>query len=198
MMKDAIILTGDESLFLIISAALAELRIDCGAIGEKSCRILIVDADDRGSMEAASAVRHRSLLLVSRRPEELSGARADAVLLRPVSTEALLASVSELTRGDDEPKKPRGPRRRGIELDCAARTVTLGADCVRLSENEFRIFSMLYENRGEPVLREALERAVNGEGTNAADVYICYLRRKLEVGGRRVIASVRGVGYKLL
>ena len=68
---------------------------------------------------------------------------------------------------------------------------------IRLSEREYLVFSRLYENRGATVAREELEAALGAEGGNEADVYVCFLRRKLESDGKRRIFTVRGVGYVL-
>ena len=62
--------------------------------------------------------------------------------------------------------------------------------------------SCLLEQRGEIVSREMLRAALNSESdeddSNKTDVYICFLRRKLEHPlGLRLITTVRGKGYRL-
>ena len=71
---------------------------------------------------------------------------------------------------------------------------------VRLSETEFRLYLCLYEAKGEPLTRETLHKAVwNGEGDDGiVNVYIHYLRSKLETAGTRLISAVRGKGYALV
>jgi len=52
------------------------------------------------------------------------------------------------------------------------------------------------EASGEPVSRERIAEGIGESSANKVDVYICYLRRKLEqVTGLRVIRTVRGKGY---
>ena len=79
------------------------------------------------------------------------------------------------------------------------RTVRLGDRTVTLTEKEYALFTRLYEARGEAVSREALHRDLWPAGTSPkeVDVYICYLREKLEpVLGAGRIRAVRGVGYR--
>ena len=65
-------------------------------------------------------------------------------------------------------------------------------------EKEFSVFSLLLSKRGENVSREEISAAIGAGNSNEADVYICFLRRKLERGGKRMILTARGVGYKLI
>ncbi len=70
---------------------------------------------------------------------------------------------------------------------------------IRLTEVEFSLLHALYAVQGEFISRDALLLAVWGEeGTNSLlNVYIHYLREKLERGGERVILSSRGAGYAI-
>jgi len=62
---------------------------------------------------------------------------------------------------------------------------------------EYAILERLYARRGEAVTREELA-ALLGGGGNSVEVYICKLRAKLEKPlGRRLILTVRGVGYRM-
>lgn len=66
-----------------------------------------------------------------------------------------------------------------------------------LSPAETAILECLYARRGETVPRETLASLLEGGG-NILDVYVCRLRRKIEKPlGRRLITTVRGVGYRL-
>ena len=79
------------------------------------------------------------------------------------------------------------------------REVTLGDISVKLTELEFLLFSLIVEAGGEAVSREEiLERVWHGEADGGiVNVYIHYLREKLESGGERVIVASRGKGYSL-
>jgi DNA-binding response OmpR family regulator len=80
------------------------------------------------------------------------------------------------------------------------RTVQLGDRSVKLTEVEFRLLSVLASaGAGEYVSRERLIREVWGEGVDGGvvNVYIHYLREKLEKDGERIIISSRREGYKI-
>ena len=80
-----------------------------------------------------------------------------------------------------------------------SREVALGDRLVKLTELEFALFSLIVEACGEPVSREKiLERVWHGETDGGiVNVYIHYLREKLEDCGERVIVASRGRGYSL-
>lgn len=79
------------------------------------------------------------------------------------------------------------------------RTVLIGSEVIKLSACEFRLFCCLYEAKGQYVSREALHKAVwEGQGdVSVVNVYIHYLRRKLEKNDLRLFHSARGRGYAL-
>lgn len=75
-----------------------------------------------------------------------------------------------------------------------------GARVISLSPTEYACLATLYKANGAPVSREELYAAVWGEGpvkNELINLYLHYLRKKLEVDGRRYIVSVRGRGYLL-
>lgn len=75
--------------------------------------------------------------------------------------------------------------------------VTVAGKPVALTVAERVIFDCLYAHRGETVTKEALF-ALLGGGGNSVEVYVCKLRAKLEKPlGRRMIVTVRGVGYRM-
>ena len=77
--------------------------------------------------------------------------------------------------------------------------VYVGTRAVRLTEVELALFEALYNRGGDYVMRDELVREVWGEGADAGilNVYIHYLRSKLEANGERVISCSRGKGYKI-
>lgn len=95
---------------------------------------------------------------------------------------------ARLTRGEE-----------GMTVRCEGTTVTLGTNAVKLTEVEFALFSALYRRGGESATREELIREVWGEGADGGvlNVYVHYLRSKLERGGERVILATRGKGYRI-
>jgi DNA-binding response OmpR family regulator len=85
-----------------------------------------------------------------------------------------------------------------LVVDPAARTVTLRGKPVTVSGNEFSVLEALLSNAGRILSREQLEETLYGwdEGveSNAMEVYIHHLRKKL---GKELIRTVRGVGYTI-
>ena len=83
--------------------------------------------------------------------------------------------------------------------------VAVGDDEISLTPHEWAVFNCLFESRGETVSKSDLREVLDGVGhdgddrrSNTPEVYICFLRRKLEKPtGRRYIDTVRGVGYRM-
>ncbi len=89
-----------------------------------------------------------------------------------------------------------------LSLDCIHRRVVRGDQEVDLTAREFELLEYLMKHGSEIVTREMIARDVwrepPGTMTNVIDVYVNYLRKKLErAGSSRQIHTVRGVGYRL-
>src|SRR5262249_7878687 len=89
-----------------------------------------------------------------------------------------------------------------LELDRVAHTVQRAAQNIELSPKEFSLLEFLMRQVGQPVSRSAIVEHVwklNGDTmTNVVDVYINYLRRKIDTGHERtLIRTIRGVGYQI-
>lgn len=89
-----------------------------------------------------------------------------------------------------------------IVMDVAARELRRDATRIELTQTEFDLLRVFLEQPNRVLSREALLDAVWGfqpdAVSNVVDVYVSYLRRKLEAEGlARVIHTVRGVGYVL-
>ena len=74
-----------------------------------------------------------------------------------------------------------------------------------LTQREFALLAYFMRNAGRPLSRSAIARqvwrqtAVDLDGTNIVDVYVAYLRRKLDTeGDEPMLHTVRGVGYMLV
>ena len=89
-----------------------------------------------------------------------------------------------------------------LTVDCDARTVTRGSTPIQLSAKEFSILEYLACNRGIVLSREKIEQHIwnydYSGGSNVVDVYIRYLRKKIDDGFEpKLIHTVRGAGYVL-
>ncbi|MFL5884167.1 MAG: response regulator transcription factor [Thermoleophilaceae bacterium] len=126
---------------------------------------------------------------------------ADDYLVKPFSFGELLARLRALLRRRPR-ERPAVLRAGDVELDPAAFGVKRAGQEVRLTAREFALLRFLMENPNEVLTRSRLLEHVwdaNYEGpSNIVDVYVGYLRKKLEQPfGRPLIKTVRGVGYTM-
>jgi two-component system response regulator MprA len=128
-------------------------------------------------------------------------AGADDYLVKPFSISELRARVRALLRraGFDEEK----PVQCGdLRLDPVGHQVFRGDRRVELTITEFQLLTLLLQHAGQVLTRTQIFDRVwgydFGSGSRTLEVYIGYLRRKLEAEGEsRLIHTVRGVGYVL-
>jgi two-component system OmpR family response regulator len=126
---------------------------------------------------------------------------ADDYLVKPFSFGELLARLRALLRRRPR-DRPAVLRAGDLALDPAAHTVSRAGREVELTAREFALLRFMLEHPGEVLTRTRLLEHVWDENytgpTNVVDVYVGYLRRKLERPfNRALISTVRGVGYAL-
>lgn len=190
--------TGDDGYFWATEQAFDAIVLDVMLPGSRDGFAVCKDL-------RAAGVDTPVLMLTARAGVEdrIGGldAGADDYLVKPFAFGELLARLRALLR--------RGPADRtpeivvgDIRIDPAAHTVSRAGQAVELSAREFSLLEYLARNPGQVMRRgDILDHvwSTDYDGlSNVVDVYVGYLRKKLEKPfGSRVIHAVRGVGYKL-
>ena len=126
---------------------------------------------------------------------------ADDYLVKPFAFDELIARIRAMTR------KSAGNSSNifsvaDLVMDTASHTVTRGGKEIALSAKEFSLLEYLLRNKGHVLSRTMIENNLwnfdYSGGTNAIDVYIRYLRKKVDDGFEpKLIHTVRGCGYVL-
>lgn len=180
MEKWVIVNSRDEYLVLRLQVLCAREDLKVSDTADVSDAALVIwDLDE--PKEQAPSIKSARTLTVSRLED------VDADFHLPMRN----AELSRLLRGEQT-----GTR---LALSEDKKSAYLDGECIRLTEIEATLLSLLIEARGEFVSHEDAVRQIwKGEAsTSAVNVYIHYLREKLERTGERIILAKRGRGYAL-
>ncbi|MDE3136831.1 MAG: response regulator transcription factor [Acidobacteriota bacterium] len=126
---------------------------------------------------------------------------ADDYLTKPFSLSELLARVRAVMRRSARPVESV-LKVEELVMDRVQRAVTRAERAIDLTPKEFALLEYLMRNAGRPVSRPMIIEHVWNLGfdstTNVVDVYINYLRKKIDGGAeRKLIHTIRGVGYQI-
>ena len=126
---------------------------------------------------------------------------ADDYLVKPFSFDELLARIRALLRRS-QPTEGEVLRFMDLSLDPSTREVKRGNDVIQLTAQEFDLLELFLRHPRQVLRRDMIYEKVWGYDfggeSNVIEVYMRYLRSKLEAGGQpKLIHTVRGVGYVL-
>jgi DNA-binding response OmpR family regulator len=139
-------------------------------------------------------------------PERVEGlnAGADDYLGKPFAFEELLARVRSLARRNARPLVEQIQHVGRVRIDFSGHSVARDDQPVALSPHEFAMLETLVRNRGHVLSRDQLLERVWGYDANpqgnVVDLYVHYLRRKLDPAGEdadSIIRTIRGAGYMI-
>lgn len=180
--------------------------------GSFDCLVLDLSLPIRDGLDVldqlrAAKVRTPTLIVTARGmiEDRVKGldAGADDYLTKPFAWAELLARVRAcLRRAEADSDAALVLRAGNLELDRVRRELVRGTTRVELTAREFDLLEFLIRHQGEVVTREQLAcevwRDPDAELTNVIDVYINYVRKKLERAGEPGrITTIRGRGYCL-
>ena len=222
-MSTVLIVDDDEKLLKMLQRTLTYegLQVVTAANGEEALtrvdaskpNVIIMDwmmpkMDGLSVVQQLRSEKNRTLILMltakdalENRVEGLENG-ADDYLVKPFAPVELVARVHALLRRIDSTSAREPIEFSGISLDPVAHEAHIGEIPLDLTRTEFELLHYFMRHPRQVLERMQIMNNVwgydfNGED-NVLEVYVGYLRRKLEAGGRpRLIQTVRGIGYVL-
>jgi DNA-binding response OmpR family regulator len=193
----------------VTTAATGEDGCRLATEGRFDCVVLDLTLPGRDGLEVLADLRrvgNRTPVLVLTARDAVENRVAgldggpDDYLVKPFAFAELLARLRVLLRRERAAETVL--RAGDLEADLVRRRVSRGGAEVALTQREFELLEYLLRHKNAAVTRDMIARDVwkeaTGAPTNAIDVYVTLLRKKVErPGARQLIHTVRGVGYAL-
>jgi len=183
----------------------AELFTESTKLSDSDEKFIIADLDSCNEEELTINKTNATIIGFSQHHSNDISAKSQfcsTVLSRPFLTSDLLSIFLKdgSFKNTERVSKPilLGKKKNYLSVDPTDKTALWGETRIALSENEYKVLSILCENRGEIVERSRIDELLGSDESNMGDVYICHLRRKIDNSlGLRLIYTVRGKGYML-
>jgi two-component system, OmpR family, response regulator len=189
--------TGEDGIELAASEDVDLVIIDIGLPGLDGHQVLATIRDRKPTLPAIMLTARDD---VSSKVRALD-AGADDYIVKPFSFAELTARMRAAMRRGDQ-RRASAVEVGDLRIDFLQRRAWRGGRLIELSNREFTLLAYLMQHAGQVLTRTQLLEAVwdydFDPGSNVVDVYIRYLRRKVDEQGRpSVIQALRGVGYRL-
>ena len=195
----------------VLVATDGDAAIETALANDVELIILDVGLPRRSGLDVARTLRERGrrtpvLMLTGFQEvrDKLAGfeAGADDYLTKPFDTDELLARVKALLRRSTLRAEETVLKVGDLTVDPISREVRRGGRLVSLTQKEYALLEFLVRNAGRTVSREEISEQVWKHAfdprTNIVDVYVNYLRKKLDSAEEpSMLHTVRGVGYVL-
>ena len=188
---------GEQALDLLLAEPPYDLAVLDLMLPRRDGRSVLAAARDRGVTTPVLILTARDQVA-----EKVAGLDlgADDYLTKPFSFDEFLARVRALLRRRGD----RAPRLQvdDLTLDPATREVRRGARRIELTTREYAVLEYFMRNPGRVLTRAMIADHVWGldfdSESNLIDVYVGYVRRKIDAPGeRRLLHTIRGAGYAL-
>jgi two-component system response regulator MprA len=175
--------------------------------GRNAFDLALVDVNlpDGSGFSLCPLLKQRGLMVLmltarSAVPDRVHGFElgADDYIPKPFAFEELVARMKAVSR---RPERAGAPLLRcgDVEVDLARQQAFRGGRPLDLTRREYDLLTFFLQNQGRVLSRQQILERVWGYdsevGEGALDVYVSYLRKKLEAYGPRLIHTVRGFGY---
>jgi DNA-binding response OmpR family regulator len=200
-----------ENGFRVLTAADGDTGLQLALDAKPDLIILDIGLPRRNGLSVARELRARAftapvLMLTARDtvPDKVQGleAGADDYLAKPFDYDELLARVRALLRRATMRDEATLLKVADLTINPMSREVVRGERAIALTQKEYALLEYLVRHAGMPVTREQISEHVWKQEfdptTNIVDVYINYLRKKVDQDAEKALVhTVRGVGYML-